>query len=155
MESGNESSEQTLPPVKKTKTSSEGTPSRKGKTVVRGAARHITKFNKAWSKKYECIQAVSNNPHVFLCTRIITPMDFLCTICNKSVSCKHQGEADVTRHITCAAHNALDKQLETQQRLTFHSSSSSIATKVSQVVSINKVINIMTLCPLFHIDQTS
>ena len=144
MESGNESSEQTLPPAKKTKTSSEGTPSRKGKTVVRGAARHITKCNKAWSKKYECIQAVSNNPHVFLCT-----------ICNKSVSCKHQGEADVTRHITCAAHNALDKQLETQQRLTFHSSSSSIATKVSQAVSINKVINIMTLCPLFHIDQTS
>ena len=77
MESRNESSEQTLPPAKKTKTGSEDTPSRKGKTVVRGAARHITMFNKAWSKKYECIQAVSNNPHVFLCTRIITPMFFV------------------------------------------------------------------------------
>ena len=95
--------------------------SRKGKGVVRGAARYNTKFNKTWSKQYECIQAVQNNPYAFLCT-----------VCNKKLSCKHQGEADVTRHIACASHNAFVQQMSSQQRLTFPSSSSPIATKIKR-----------------------
>lgn len=109
------------PPAKKLKLK---TRARKGKSKVArqrigGAARYNTKFNKAWTKKYECVQPVKNNPH-----------SFLCTVCNKSISCKHQGETDIKRHIVSTAHASLAKQVEGQQKLMFQSSRSPIASKV-------------------------
>ena len=121
-ERGSDTDCETPPPTKKSRNpSGQMGPSKKGKGVLRGAARYNTKFNKTWSKQYECIQDVQNNPYAFLCT-----------VCNKKLSCKHQGETDVTRHIACASHNAFVQQMSSQQRLTFPSSCSSIATKIKR-----------------------
>lgn len=101
------------PPAKKPRSAA-------GKNVVRGAAYYKTKFNKEWMKKYPYIQVVKSDPH-----------SFLCTICNKKISCKHQGETDVTRHIAGVAHTCLAQQMESQSRLTFPLTSSPLAMKVS------------------------
>ena len=86
---------------------------------ISGAAYYNTKFNKSWVQKYGCIQPVRNDN-----------CSFLCTVCNKRISCKHQGETDITRHIATASHLSLAKQLESQSRLSFQSSSSSLDDKV-------------------------
>jgi hypothetical protein len=44
---------------------------------------------------------------------------FHCTVCNKNVSCWHQGEADVARHSATAQHTSMAKTLKQNSTLTF------------------------------------
>ena len=46
-----------------------------------------TEMNPEWIKKWPCIQPCSN-------------YKFTCTICQCAVSCEHQGDKDVRRHIS-------------------------------------------------------
>ena len=56
-----------------------------------------------WREKYPCIQPVKGDP-----------FSFLCTTCNKTVSCKHMGIGDVKRHIQAKNHEKAAKQMEQQ-----------------------------------------
>ena len=57
---------------------------------------------------------------------------FRCTICQCIVSCEHQGEKDVRRHLDSKKHKKMAADLDTQQRIKkfFKSNSSSIHDKV-------------------------
>ena len=46
-----------------------------------GAARYKTKFQHVWQEKWPFVTPVRGDPH-----------SFRCTVCNKLVSCGHQGE---------------------------------------------------------------
>ena len=58
-------------------------------------AKFSCKFNPKWKEKYNCeVREVPNNVYAFYCV-----------VCEKSVSCEHMGEADVSRHMKGLAHN--------------------------------------------------
>ena len=54
----------------------------------RGAATYRAKFKPSWNTKWPCIRSVPREES-----------SFQCTVCHKKLSCKHQGERDVTRHL--------------------------------------------------------
>ena len=58
-----------------------------------GAARYKTKFQHAWQEKWPFATPVQGDPH-----------SFLYNLCNKLVSCSHQGERDVSRHYQSTQH---------------------------------------------------
>jgi len=58
-----------------------------------GAAVYKSKFQRDWQKKWPCVTPVKDRPH-----------HFYCTPCSKAVSCGHQGEKDVKRHMDSAMH---------------------------------------------------
>ena len=90
------------------------------KRKYRGSALYnTTKYDRAWRDSYPCVQAVKNDPY-----------SFLCTTCNKVVSCNHMGISDVKRHVQGLYHQKISKQLDSQPKLPFVSSSSSTAKKV-------------------------
>ena len=55
---------------------------------------------------YECIEAITSDQ-----------FSFFCTVCKKKISCKHQGELDVKRHVASTSHDKFAKRLETQTQL--------------------------------------
>ena len=59
-------------------------------------AQHKSKFHKEWLIKYPFISYVSSNNTVFHCT-----------VCNRTLSCAHQVEADLKRHIAGDGHTAM------------------------------------------------
>ena len=95
------------------------TPPRKKKktTGFKGSASYSTKFDCSWSRKYGCADAMREDPFCFFCT-----------VCKKKVSCKHQGELDVKRHIASTSHGNFAQQLQTQRKL--GSPDDIVATKV-------------------------
>ena len=58
----------------------------------KGAGTYDCTFKKDWTKEWSFITA-ANDPH-----------SFHCVICARDVSCKHQGRADVVRHIKKDSH---------------------------------------------------
>ena len=44
---------------------------------------------------------------------------FHCSVCNKNISCAHQGEHDVIRHVNSAQHKKAAKALKNMQKLSF------------------------------------
>jgi hypothetical protein len=98
-----------------------GTPPRKRNktTAFKGSARYSTKFDRSWSRKYDCIDALREDPFCFFCT-----------VCKKKkVSCKHQGELDIKRHIASTSHGNFVRQFQKQRKL--GSCDDIVATKVS------------------------
>jgi hypothetical protein len=73
-----------------------------------GAATYKSKFVPSWQKKWPCIVPVKGNQY-----------SFSCTVCLKTVSCEHQGERDVTRHIASAQHQRNAKALKGTTPLRF------------------------------------
>ena len=71
---------------------------------LEGAAKYPTRFNREWSRKWPCIQEASN-------------YKFRCTLCQCLVSCKHQGEKDVRRHIEGKRHRENASGLQKQQSI--------------------------------------
>ena len=71
---------------------------------LEGAAKYPTKFNSDWTKKWSCIQPA-------------TKYKFRCAICQCLVSCEHQGEKDVRRHLDGKKHRDNAESLEKQQRI--------------------------------------
>ena len=94
-------------------------PSSKRPKKARGAAVYHTKFNKDWTSTWPFIRDVQGDIY-----------SFLCTICKKQVSCKHQGRRDVERHIEKSLHQANAKAAKSQTSLPFQPMSSALADKV-------------------------
>ena len=69
-----------------------------------GAAKYPTKFNSDWTKKWPCIQPA-------------TKYKFRCMICRCLISCEHQGEKDVRRHLDGKKHRDNAESLQNQQRI--------------------------------------
>ena len=84
-----------------------------------GAAIYDSKYRTIWQKTWPFIQPVTNDPH-----------SFYCTVCRKSVSCKHQGERDVGRHAATTQHQRNSKALENNIQLKFVSTTDRVKEKV-------------------------
>ena len=63
------------------------------KRKMDGAAKYRTKFNPEWIRKWPSIEPCRSSNY-----------KFTCTICQCAVSCEHQGEKDVRRHIDGKKH---------------------------------------------------
>lgn len=68
-------------------------PTKKFTRKYQGAAAYKSKFQLQWQKKWPCITPMKEKPNYFYCT-----------VCSKSVSCGHQGEKDVKRHMDSDFH---------------------------------------------------
>ena len=79
-------------------------------------------FKKDWVKKWPSISAVSQDVY-----------SFRCNMCATNFSCAHQGERDVTRHISRESHKRNVASLSSQKKVTetFLSSSNPLVHKVS------------------------
>ena len=63
------------------------TPPKKAKRSLSGAAIYKSQFKKDWTKLHP-VSEVQNSPG-----------EFRCNVCSCVLSCSHQGEADVKRHV--------------------------------------------------------
>lgn len=77
------------------------------KAKLSGAAKYQTRFQKEWTTKYPFLSSVHSDRS-----------KYRCNICNKTLSCGHQGEADVKRHISSDAHMASEKAQIRQPAIT-------------------------------------
>ena len=98
-------------------------PSKRAKT---GASTYQTKFKSEWKKTWPFLQEVKNDPY-----------KFLCTICNRQVSCGHMGKTDVERHISKTMHKSNAKCMKSQSTLNFQPVSSTISEKVAKLTYIS------------------
>ena len=98
---------------------SAGVPKEKKAKVGRGAAKYTTRFDPSWTATYPCVKGIKNDKH-----------SFLCTVCNKKISCKHQGVQDVKRHVNGQKHKTIAQAAVSQPKLSFQGSSSSTDEKV-------------------------
>lgn len=80
----------------------------------RGAAKYKTKFQLRWRQKWPFAVAVRDSP-----------FSFRCSVCNKAISCAHQGERDVSCHADTASHKRNLEVLKQNQRLSFRSTADS------------------------------
>ena len=92
-------------------------PSKRAKA---GAGTYQTKFKDEWTKTWPFIQEVKKDAY-----------KFLCTICNRQVSCGHMGKTDVERHIGKEMHKSNAKSMKSQSTLHFQPVSSTISEKVA------------------------
>ena len=90
------------------------------KRKLHGAATYFTKFDPAWKTKFPCVQPVKKDT-----------FSFLCTVCSKVISCKHQGVKDVKRHIEGLNHCKLAKGADRQSTISFRPTSDPVSKKVS------------------------
>ena len=91
---------------------------------TKGAGKYDCTFKKDWTKEWSFITA-ANDPH-----------SFHCVICTRDVSCKHQGRADVERHINKDIHQNNTKRLEGQNKLPFRSKQDPLAEKVCYIFQL-------------------
>ena len=92
---------------------------------VKGAAKYRSYFQKAWSKGWSFIVAL-NDPH-----------SFHCVICNRDVTCPHQGRADVERLIKSILHESKMKGAEGLCKLPFTSKQDPFARNSLAVINQN------------------
>ena len=78
-----------------------------------GAARYKTRFQHIWQEKCPFVTVVRGEPY-----------SFRCAVCNKLVSCGHQGEKDVSRHYNSSQHKKNVVVLANTQKLNFRPSAS-------------------------------
>ena len=91
---------------------------------TKGAGKYDCTFKKDWTKEWSFITA-ANDPH-----------SFHCVICTRDVSCKHQGRADVERHINKDIHQNNTKRLEGQKKLPFRFKQDPLAEKVCYIFQL-------------------
>ena len=93
-----------------------------------GASIYKSKYKVSWEKKWPFVTAVRHDQHSFYCKH-----------CSKIVSCAHQGERDVVRHIASNQHKKNSKSVQNTAPLNFASSE-----------CINKVHCIYILIICYH-----
>ena len=81
------------------------TPPKKAERSLSGAATYKSRFKKDWTKLY-AVSEVQNSPG-----------EFHCNVCSCVVSCSHQGEADVKRHVEWPIHQKKLKDLKSMKTL--------------------------------------
>ena len=106
----------------------EPTPSKRMKSSISvkkysGAAVYKTKFKSTWTSKWPFATGVKADPY-----------SYRCNVCDRSLSCAHQGEKDVSRHAESAQHKKNVKSLKNVQKLNFLSQkqSETLQEKVSK-----------------------
>lgn len=95
----------------------------------KGAALYQSSFQASWHARWPCVVPVKGNPH-----------SFRCTLCSKVVSCAHQGERDVTRHIASAQHQQNAKALKGTAPLKFASQAQQVGDKVNCLMILDQWI---------------
>ena len=108
----------------------EPTPSKRMKSGISvkkysGAAVYKTKFKSTWTSKWPFATGVKGDPY-----------SYRCNVCDRTLSCAHQGEKDVSRHAETAQHKKFVKSLKNVQKLNFLSQkqSETLQEKVSKQV---------------------
>ena len=91
--------------VKSEKMADYSTPLKRAKRSLSGAATYKSRFKKDWTKLYP-VSEVQNSPG-----------EFRCNVCSCVVSCSHQGEADVKRHVEGPIHQKKLKDLKSMKTL--------------------------------------
>ena len=86
-------------------------PSPSKRTKFMGACKYRSSFSREWTKTWPFVSSVPGNPHMFTCN-----------VCRKTLSCAHQGIADVKDHVATQSHKKLAKVLANQPKLSFPSS---------------------------------
>ena len=76
-----------------------------------GASIYKSKYKVSWEKKWPFVTAVQHDQHSFYCKH-----------CSKIISCAHQGERDVVRHIASNQHKKNSKSVQNTAPLNFASS---------------------------------
>ena len=69
------------------------------KAKCAGAAKYKSKFKKDWIVKYPFVSSVTSDKSLFHCY-----------VCNRTLSCAHQGEADLKHYIASDGYTALAKE---------------------------------------------
>jgi len=98
---------------------SEASPSKRAKLAYK------TSFSEEWKKTWPFVTSVPGNSH-----------SFRCNICDKKLSCGHQGVSDVKDHIASKSHQKLAKVLATQPKISFPSAAP-LQDKVSILIKVN------------------
>ena len=75
--------------------------------------RYKTRFQHIWQEKWPFVTVVRGDPY-----------SFRCAVCNKLVSCCHQGEKDVSHHYDSSQHKKNVVALANTQMLNFRPSAS-------------------------------
>ena len=91
-----------------------------------------TKFQSSWKGKYPFLNSVAHDAS-----------SFHCTICNKDISCAHQGERDVIRHTSSDQYTKAAKAIKNMQKLSFLPKSDAVLLKdkVSLTIGCMHAIN--------------
>ena len=104
------------------------------KTKYTGSFKYKTKFSKEWTKEWPFVSAVPHKPNMFRCN-----------ICQKNLSCGHQGSKDIKEHVATQAHRNLAKQLKNQPKISFSTESDPVKQKVMttllKLISVNLLMN--------------
>ena len=82
-----------------------------------GSAKYSTKYKKSWEKKYDFVKPSSHSDS-----------HYLCTVCQKNVSIKHQGALDIQRHSERKIH---------KQKILFAKSQSKLSLNLHQTPYIH------------------
>lgn len=77
------------------------------KTKYAEVAKYKSKFKNNWIVKYPFVSSVTSDKSLFHCN-----------VCNRTLSCAHQGEADLKHHIASDGHTALAKEQAKQLAIT-------------------------------------
>jgi len=93
-----------------------------------GAAVYKSAFQACWQKKWPYVKPVNDDPH-----------SFHCTVFFKAISCGHQGERDVTRHIASVQHQRSAKAMNTPT-LSFTTGSSKDKTTRTEIKIANALV---------------
>lgn len=78
---------------------------KQNKKAKSGAAAYNSKFSNAWTKEWPFIKSGTTEFH------------FWCEVCRHELECKHQGRADVQRHITRESHIKKQKILDSTKKI--------------------------------------
>ena len=78
------------------------------KSKFSGAFKYKAKFSEEWKRTWPFAPAVPGDPH-----------HFRCNVCDKSLTCGHQGIADVKDHISTQSLKKLAWSLATQPKISF------------------------------------
>ena len=123
-------------PSKRCKPSSSGGGSTR---KLNGAARYKTKFQHVWQDKWPFATPVLGDPH-----------SFLCNVCNKLVSCGHQGERDVSRHYESTQHQKSVAAVANTRKLNFKPSRSVQLQKEQVSVARSKILHYPHIYGVHH-----
>ena len=94
-----------------------------------GAALYKSTFQASWTKKWPFVKLVRGDK-----------TSFKCTVCSNVLSCAHQGERDVIRHIAMTQHQRKAKTIQGTRPLSFESAAVS-STEEKVCINIKNLIH--------------
>ncbi len=97
-----------MPPKRKSVAMELEPPSAKKRKSVAGAASYGSKYNEEWESEFPFVSRGRGYDKVY---------SFYCKVCEKDVSCRHQGIADLKRHEKSGGHHSKVVVTRTNSRL--------------------------------------